>query len=92
MFGKLAGPEAKSVVVLGCDNNALCPGIFRYGAPLPAIEFGGIKKIFRLGPRSPFLSRKGIGTEMHKQVKLLFMPGQLYGAGFWLGKNRKRNQ
>ena len=70
-------PEAESVMVLGGDDDSLESGELGSPHPLPAVKGIRSEHVLRLCPVTPFLPRKGIGSEMDEHIGFHLLPRYL---------------
>ena len=77
MPGSFRRPQAKAVVMFGCDNCHFKASILECTYPLLTVQFGRVKEsgIFRTVP--PFTPRKGVYTKMQESGELHLLPLQL---------------
>ena len=77
MFGILAGPQTKSVVMFRGEDEPLDASGFRRGDDLMCVESGGVENTFRLAPESPFAISERVHGEMEEAIELHFLAAQL---------------
>src|SRR5215469_2819602 len=63
--------------MLGCNDNALHPGVFDYPSPLAAIERGRVEVVRTHTALAPFLICKCIHSEMDECVIFQLLPFEL---------------
>lgn len=92
VVGKGTGPQAKSIVVLHREDDAIEAGQPNHLGPLIHIQTGWIEQLRAFVAEAPLLVGEGVDGEVDKGILLHLMPSQLglgwqgqegAGAGVW---------
>ena len=88
VFGEARWPEAKTIVMLACEDERLEPrGVCHFSHPV-GVKIRGVEHAWGLVPVAPLLVCEGVDGEVEKPVALKFVPLKLARAGcgaiwFW---------
>ena len=70
-------PQAESVVMLCCDDDALHAGSLGDRSPLSTVHLSRVEQFGLLLTASPLCTGEGVGTEMHEHIVFHFLPFHL---------------
>ena len=74
MTAVLAGPQTETIVVLGCEDNALHSCLAGYTGPLLTVKVRGRKHVRILVTCPPLTICKCVGAEVYEHIVLHLLP------------------